>query len=216
MKVLIVGDSQAQGTPGLYAEQKFRALGHTVRRISQPSCGPIDWTDDTAHAGCRTAGLWSRYREALRSFAPDAVVLIYGSNDYGSGLDDALIRMKDATSAQVWMSGPPLYPAPDRQELGERIKVVNRRVFGSKWIDAYPHTPLSIPRDSLNAHLPGEGGRPWGEAITDAVLSAATGRPPSTGPGGGSTDSVSTPAWVYGIGAAMATFALAFVWRRSR
>lgn len=214
MKILIVGDSQAQGTPGLYAERKFQALGHTVRRVSQQSCGPIDWTDDTAHAGCRTSGLWSRYRSALRSFEPDAVVLIYGSNDSGPGLPAALERMKSETSVPVWMSGPPLYPVADRQSLGERIRSANQGVFGPKWIDAYPHTPLSIPRDDLNAHLPGEGGRPWGEAIAESVL-----RGPSPAPSGepsAMAAGASVPAWVYGAGAALATLGLVVMWRRRR
>jgi len=214
MKILIVGDSQAQGSPGLYAERKFQALGHTVRRISQQTCGPIDWTSDSAHRGCATSGLWSRYQDALRSFAPDVVVLIYGSNDSGPGLDDALSRMKNATSAPVWMSGPPQYPVAERQALGERIKAVNQRVFGSRWIDAYPHTPLSIPRDSLNAHLPGEGGRPWGEAIAESVL-----RGPSPSPSGepsARAAGASVPAWVYGAGAALATLGLVVMWRRRR
>jgi hypothetical protein len=174
-KILIVGDSQAQGTPGLYAERKFRAAGHTTRRISHHGKGAIDYVS--------TPALWSEYTGAVQSFAPDVVVLIFGSNDFGSRLDDALIRMKDAVRQPVWLSGPPRYPAPDRQRLGETIRSTNQQVFGSRWIDAYPFTPLSIPRDSLQAHLPGEGGRPWGEAIADAVMRETT----SAAPGGAAT-----------------------------
>lgn len=169
-KILIVGDSQAQGTPGSYAQRKFEAAGHTVQRISQHGCGPIDWSSDAVSAGCRTAGLWSRYTNAVNTFRPDAVVLIFGSNDFGSRLDDGLRRMKNGVRPPVWMSGPPMYPAEDRQRLGTNIRSTNRTVFGGRWIDAWPHTPLSLPRDDLQAHLPGEAGRPWGEAIADQVM----------------------------------------------
>jgi len=169
-KILIVGDSQAQGTPGLYAQQKFEAAGHTVRRISQQSCGAIDWTSNEVSRGCGTAGLWDRYMSAVTSFQPDLIVLIFGSNDMGSGLDDALLKLKNRVRPPVWMSGPPMYPLEPRQQQGLVIKATNQRVFGPRFIDAYPFTPLSIPRDHLNAHLPGEGGRPWGEAIADTVL----------------------------------------------
>lgn len=175
-KILIVGDSQAQGTPGLYAQRKFEGAGHQVMRIAQHSCGPIDWSSDAVSAGCNTPGLWSRYTNAVASFRPDVIVLIYGSNDYGSRLEGALTQMKNRVSPAVYMSGPPMYPEADRQRLGEQIRSTNQRVFGDRWIDAYPHTPLSLPRDSLQAHLPGESGRPWGEAIATAVMnSMATG-----------------------------------------
>ena len=169
-KVLIVGDSQAQGTPGSYAQRKFEAAGHTVQRISQHGCGPIDWSSDAVSAGCRTPGLWTRYTSKVASFRPDVIVLIYGSNDFGSRLDDALRQMASRVSPPVWMSGPPMYPAEDRQRLGTTIRATNQEVFGDRWIDAWPHTPLSLPRDSLQAHLPGEAGRPWGEAIADQVM----------------------------------------------
>lgn len=174
MKVLVVGDSQAEGGygPGFFAERKLRAAGHTVQRLAQHGCGPIDWSSDAVSAGCRTPGLWSRYVNAVNTFRPDKIVLIYGSNDSGSRLDDGLRRMKNGVRPPVWMSGPPMYPAADRQRLGETIRATNHEVFGDRWIDAYPFTPLSIPRDSLQAHLPGEGGRPWGEAIADAVMRA--------------------------------------------
>jgi hypothetical protein len=169
-RVLVIGDSQAQGTPGLYAERKFKAAGHTVQRVAQPSCGAIDWSTNDVHPGCNTAGLWSRYTGAVASFRPDVIVLIYGSNDFGSGLQAGLTRMKNGVAPPVWMSGPPLYPEADRQRMGEQIRDANRAVFGARWIDAYPFTPLSLPRDSLQAHLPGESGRPWGEGIADAVM----------------------------------------------
>lgn len=189
VKILIVGDSQAQGTPGSYAQRKFEAGGHEVRRISQHGCGPIDWSSDEVSAGCRTPGLWSRYTGAVASFRPDIIVLIFGSNDFGSRLDDGLLKMKNQVRPPVWMSGPPMYPAEDRQRLGTSIRATNQRVFGSRWIDAWPYTPLSLPRDALQAHLPGEAGRPWGEAIADAVMRgmAAPGGGANNGGGGGSS-----------------------------
>lgn len=189
-KILIVGDSQAQGTPGLYAQRKFEAAGHTVQRIAQHGCGPIDWSSDEVSAGCRTPGLWSRYTGAVNSFRPDLIILIFGSNDFGSRLDDGLLRMKNGVRPPVWMSGPPMYPADDRQRLGTSIRATNQRVFGARWIDAWPHTPLSLPRDALQAHLPGEAGRPWGEAIADAVMRGMVGGAAVPGGGGGGGSSL--------------------------
>jgi len=169
-KYLIVGDSQSQGTPGQYAQRKLESLGHQVQRIAHQGKGAIDYTT--------TDALWSEYTGAIRSFAPDVVILIFGSNDAGSRLPDALRRMKDAASGKtVWMSGPPLYPEEPLKSRGASIRETNRSVFGDKWIDAYPTTPLTIPRDSYRAHLPGEGGRPWGEAIAASVLTNRAPRP---------------------------------------
>jgi len=201
MKILIVGDSQAQGTPGSYAEQKFRAAGHTVQRISQPSCGPIDWSSDAVSAGCRTAGLWSRYTGAVNSFRPDAVLLIFGSNDSGSRLDDALLQMKNRIAPPVFMSGPPLYPAADRQRLGESIKVINQRVFGDRWIDAYPFTPLTLQRDALQAHLPGAAGRPWGEGMAAAVMTRMASGGATTLPFVGAVSPMAVVTTVLGVAA---------------
>lgn len=180
MRILIVGDSQAQGSPGRFAQERLEAAGHAVHRIHQHGCGPVDWSGNPSR-NCTEYGLSDRYRSALASFNPDQVVLIFGSNDFGQSLPGGLQRMKAAAGSRpVWLSGPPRYPEPSRQLLGEGIRVANRNAFGSRWIDAYPTTPLSLPRDALRAHLPGEAGRPWGEAIADAIL---TGRAPPPGVG---------------------------------
>jgi hypothetical protein len=189
-KILIVGDSQAQGTPGYYAQRKFEAAGHTVRRISQQSCGPVDWSSNEVSRGCQTAGLWSRYTGTVSSFRPDIIVLIFGSNDSGPQLDDGLIKMRDRVQPPVWMSGPPMYPAESRQRLGASIRAINQRVFGARWIDAWPHTPVSLPRDHpeeivRSAHLVGEAGRPWGEAIAEAVMRGTATPSGGGGSGGG-------------------------------
>ena len=171
MKFLIVGDSQAQGTPGRFAQERLEAAGHTMQRIHQHGCGAVDWSGSPSR-NCQEYNLWDRYRSALASFNPDQVILIFGSNDFGPSLPGGLRRMKSAAGSRpVWISGPPRYPDTSRQLLGEGIRAANRSVFGDRWIDAYPSTPLSLPRDSLRAHLPGEAGRPWGEAIASAVLS---------------------------------------------
>lgn len=178
MKFLIVGDSQAEGTPGRFAQDKLEAAGHTVQRIHQHGCGPVDWSGNPSR-NCASYGLWDRYRSTLRSFNPDQVILIFGSNDFGVSLPGGLRRMKEAAgdNKPVWLSGPPRYPDTSRQLLGEGIRQANRSVFGDRWIDAYPTTPLSLPRDRLRAHLPGEAGRPWGEAVADAVLTGRAPRP---------------------------------------
>jgi hypothetical protein len=222
-KILIVGDSQAQGTPGLYTQQKFEAAGHTVRRISQHGCGPIDWSSDAVSAGCRTPGLWSRYTGAVNSFRPDAIVLIFGSNDFGSRLQGGLAQMKTRVGPPVWMSGPPQYPSEDRQRLGETIKTANQAVFGARWIDAYPFTPLSLPRDhpdepNRSAHFVGAAGRPWGEAIADAVMRGmgAPGATPSGGDGGGTALGPPAGAGRLALAAAGAVAALGLLWWLTR
>lgn len=213
MRILIVGDSQAQGTPGRFAQERLEAAGHTVQRIAQQGCGPVDWSGSPSGSpsrNCAEYGLWDRYRTALSTFVPDQVVLIFGSNDFGQSLPGGLRRMRDAAGSRlVWLSGPPRYPDPSRQLVGEGIRAANRTVFGSRWIDAYPTTPLTLPRDSLRAHLPGEAGRPWGEAIAQAVL---TGRAPV--PGVGLLDSPLF--WVGTVGGALLVLggAAAFALRR--
>jgi len=212
-KVLIVGDSQAQGRigPGYFAEKKLQAAGHTVRRVANHGKGPIDYVN--------TPTLWSAYTQAVSSFRPDVIILIYGSNDFGSRLSGALTRMKNAFPQPVWMSGPPQYPDPDRQALARTIRTTNEQVFGARWIDAYPFTPLSIPRDSpMRAHFPGEGGRPWGEAIANTVMRSLPGagthadEPVPDGGGGGAALGPPEGAGRLALAAAGAIGTLGLLW----
>jgi hypothetical protein len=165
-RALIVGDSQAQGSPGNYAERALRAQGLDVLRIAREGKGAVSWTSDES--------LWREYLAAVRTHRPDHVVFVFGSNDSGPRLGPALLQLREYAGTQsAWLSGPPHYVDPDRERLGASIRSVNAAAFGSRYIDAWPHTPLSLPRDRAGVHLPGESGRPWGEAIAATVLGAA-------------------------------------------
>jgi hypothetical protein len=163
MRVLIIGDSQA-GNPGAAAKRALEALGHTVVQVHNDGQGP--------RAYVSTSTLWQQYVALARD--ADVVVLLFGHNDQASAaLQAALVRMRDGVSPPVWMSGPPQYPAPTDQAQGALIRAVAQSVFGARYIDAWPTTPVSLPRDAAGWHLTPAAAGPWGNAIANAVAGNA-------------------------------------------
>lgn len=160
--VAIVGDSQSVN-PGKVVEEVLRAAGHKVSRLSNTGNGPYDYV--------RLPNLWRGYTETVRVSRAEVVLLIFGSNDAPNDhLRDALDKMKRSVRPKVLLSGPPLYPDPDHQVTGQKIQDTYREVFREDFIDAYPHTPLSIPRDKLGFHFTLKGSKTWGEAMAAEVL----------------------------------------------
>lgn len=164
MKVLVVGDSQAAGPPGMHMEQKLVAAGHQVQRIGNPGLGPYDYV--------RMPNLWSQYTTAVNSFSPDAILLVFGSNDLASrSLEDAMGQLKSRVRPRVYYTGPPRYAAADAQARGESIKAIAQRVYGtSRYIDAYPFTGPEAGRAPDGLHFTRAGGEPWGQGAVNELL----------------------------------------------
>lgn len=156
MKILIIGDSQTDGAPGRAVESKMRDLGHETRRIGHVGHGAYDWS--RMH--------WAEYLAALRSFVPDMVLLIFGSNDPAStNLRAAMERFK-ASHPKVYYAGPPRYDAkPDVQAIGSRVRDLAMEVFGDRYLDAYPYTGSSVPRAADHVHFGPTGGAMWADGI---------------------------------------------------
>jgi lysophospholipase L1-like esterase len=155
VNVLIVGDSQAAGAPGVTLEQALREAGAQVRRIGHVGHGAYDWT--RMH--------WNEYLNALQS-RPDKVILVFGSNDPPSASLERAMRMFRSSPTEVYYAGPPRYDRrPDLQERSVGIRDLAKTVFGDKHLDAWPHTGADVPRASDGAHFTTAGGRVWGEAI---------------------------------------------------
>jgi lysophospholipase L1-like esterase len=160
-KYLIVGDSQGAGPPGVAAERRLTALGHTVRRIGNSGRGPYDYV--------RTPDLWTQYTQGARDFRPDHVLLIFGSNDIANAnLERALGQMKSGVAPPVWLSGPPRYEDAEAQARGQAIHDMNLRVFtAARYIDAYPWTGPEVPRAPDGLHFTSGGGAAWGVPLAD-------------------------------------------------
>lgn len=155
--IVICGDSQSV-YPGTVAEGVLRKAGHHVVRVSNQGRGPDDYV--------RTPALWNAYLGAVRDMKPDLVVLLFGTNDPpNERLRAALKKFKADVLPKVILSGPPLYPEKEQQAKGEATQAIYREVFGEDFFDAYPHTPLTIPRDAKGLHFSLKGARQWGEAI---------------------------------------------------
>ena len=162
VRVLIVGDSQA-GAPGAAAQHELERLGYEVRQIHHDGHGAIAYTR-------RSGGLWREYVRALRAFRPDAVLLVFGHNDRaGERLHAALAQLRDAASPPVWMSGPPHYPDVRDEAEGAAIRGVARDVFGARYIDAWPSTPLELPRDRAGWHLTRDAAGEWGLVMAERI-----------------------------------------------
>lgn len=209
-RTLIVGDSQAGGPAGRIAEQALRAAGRDVLRLAETGRGPVSWS---------SGSLWTQYVQALSDHRPTDVILIFGSNDYGARLAPALDQLKgwaeERFGARVWYSGPPHYPDPERERIGASIRNDASGVFGARYIDAWPLTPVSAGRAADGVHLTESAARPWGEAIARVVhASVEPGgeRPAPTRP----REAPDRVAWPWLVGAGLAGLALALVLRQQR
>jgi hypothetical protein len=155
MRVLIIGDSQAAGAPGRSTESLLESLGVSVRRVGLSGQGAYDWS--RVH--------WPKYQNELAAFNPDDVLLIFGSNDAATmNLEAAMARFRDS-GPRVWYSGPPMYRDPLRQSKGGDIRAMAKRVFGSRYLDAWPYTGSHVPRAADGVHFGPAGGRVWAEGI---------------------------------------------------
>lgn len=160
--VVLIGDSQSVN-PGRVAEKKLEALGYRTSRLSNTGKGPYDYV--------RLPNLWRGYLETIRIQNPTLIVLIFGTNDAPNDLlRDALKKLKNSVRPKVVLTGPPLYPGAEHQANGLKVQAIYREAFGDDFLDAYPYTPLSIPRDKLGLHFTLRGAETWGAAIADEVV----------------------------------------------
>jgi hypothetical protein len=199
---LIVGDSQA-GNPGAAAKAALEARGFTVVQIHNDGKSPIAYVN--------TPELMNQYVGAAAG--KDIVVLIFGHNsNAGSATRNALIRMRDAVRAPVMMSGPPMYPNASDQAIGTALRDQNMRIFGDRYIDAWPSTPVTLPRDTPGWHLTRAAAQGWGQAIADAVVRALAPGGAATRPFGVSPMAIATAV----LGTAAVGVIAALLWQRRR
>lgn len=191
--ILIIGDSQA-GNPGAAAKRELEARSHSVVLIHHDGQSPIRFVAAGAQPGAPGDSLgsdrdmWSQYTRLARS--ADVILLIFGHNaPAGTRTRAALDKMRRDVVPPVLMSGPPQYPVVRDKAIGDALLAQNQTLFGARYIDAYPSTPVSLPRDRTQWHLTPESAQPWGQAMADAVerfLAAPSAAPaPSSGGGGG-------------------------------
>jgi hypothetical protein len=161
-QILLIGDSQA-GNPGAAAKRILEAAGHTVTQVHNDGKSPVAYVN--------TPSLWSQYTSLAA--AADLVVLIFGHNSpAGAATRNALVRMKNGVRPPVFMSGPPMYPNADDQQQGTALRTQNMGIFGTRYIDAWPSTPVTLPRDAPGWHLTPTAAQGWGQAIADAATYA--------------------------------------------
>jgi len=196
MRILIVGDSQAEGPVGRGVQAALQRAGHTVQRIAYVGHGAYDWT--RMH--------WPEYQSALASLRPDQVIMIFGGNDPASSNLERAFRQFRASAPQVFYAGPPRYDArPDVQAQGAAIRDLAKRVFGNKHLDAYPYSGSGVPRTPDHLHFTTAGGQVWAEGLLrdwNAALSGGGGIPIWVGP------AAAGGALVFAVGA--------FLWSRRR
>lgn len=176
MRVLIIGDSQAAGPPGQKLEAVLRAQGVPVMRVGYSSQGPYTWTQQH----------WTEYRNALASFQPTDVVLIFGTNEAASSRLQAALQQFRSSWSRVWYAGPPQYPTlPDQQAISTGVRQLASSVFGTRYLDAWPFTGVGVPRASDGEHFTLDGGLAWATGMLGeltARLNGTTSAPTWVGP----------------------------------
>jgi lysophospholipase L1-like esterase len=160
MNVLLVGDSQAAGPPGRAAERALVAQGHSVTRVGHVGHGAADWV--------RLHG--AQYAELLDTTRPDAVVLMFGSNDPANLALEEALRFFQHSAPVVYYTGPPRYPdRPNVHVSAAAIRYMAQGVFGARYIDAWPHTGPEAARARDGLHFTREGGEAWGQAVAQRL-----------------------------------------------
>jgi len=168
--VLLLGDSQA-GNPGAAAKQALEAQGYSVTQVHNDGQSPVAYVN--------TPSLWSQYTGLAAG--KDIIVLIFGHNSpAGTATSNALIRMRDGVQPPVLMTGPPMYPSTANptssgqpsQTVGAALRDQNAGIFGSRYIDAWPSTPVDLARDAAGWHLTPASAQGWGQTIAAAVIKA--------------------------------------------
>jgi hypothetical protein len=198
--ILLIGDSQA-GNPGAAAKRALEARGHTVTQVHNDGKSPVAYVN--------TPALWSQYTSLAAG--KDLVVLIFGHNSpAGAATRNALLRMKTSVSAPVMMSGPPMYPNAPDQVMGQALHDQNQRIFGDRYIDAWPSTPVTLPRDAPGWHLTPSAAQGWGQAIADAATRALAPGGAATRPFGLSRLEIATAL----LGTAAVGVIVTVLWRR--
>lgn len=197
MRILIVGDSQAEGPVGRGVQAALQQAGHTVQRIAYVGHGAYDWT--RMH--------WPEYQSALASLRPDQVIMIFGGNDPANANLERAFRQFKASAPKVFYAGPPRYDRrPDVQAQTAAIRDMAKRVFGNKHLDAYPYSGPEVSRAPDGLHFTTTGGRVWAEGILRDWSAALRGG------GGIGTDwiapTVAGGALVFAVGA--------YLWSRRR
>lgn len=174
--ILVIGDSQA-GIPGAAAKRELQARGHTVTHIYHEGQSPGVYAN-------KSGALWAEYARNARG--KDVILLVFGGNP-SRNLEAALRTLKEDVHPPVLLSGPPMYTVAADQASGAQIRNINMRVFtGDRFIDAWPSTPVSIPRASPgNRHFSATGAAGWGRAMADGVERFLASSPPAPNTGGG-------------------------------
>jgi hypothetical protein len=145
----------------------LRANGVATNRIGYESHGPYVWTQQH----------WPEYQQALRSFQPTDVIMIFGTNEGASSRLDAALRQFKSSAARVWYSGPPRYDrVPEQQGISAEVRQLAARVFGNRYLDAWPYTGTAAQRtpDGLHFTIDGAASWAWGMAsdLADRLRSA--------------------------------------------
>lgn len=164
MKILIIGDSQAAGPPGNTLARSLRGAGNEVRRIAYEGHGAYDWV--RLH--------WNEYTDALRTMEPDKVIMVFGSNDLANQRLLSAMQQFRSSAPAVFYAGPPQYLTESRQRSSALIRSMAKTVFGSKHLDAWPHTGTDAERRPDGVHFTAAGGAKWGRAIVEQMVYSAS------------------------------------------
>lgn len=158
MRVLIVGDSQAEGPPGIALQRRLEESGASVLRRAYSGNGAVSWYRNRA----------AEYGALLREFRPTTVVLLFGTNDLASGALAQALQWFRASHWDVYYSGPPAYENRARRELAQGVRALAAETFGRRYIDVWQATSRG-PYAPDGIHLQPLGGRAWADVVMPRI-----------------------------------------------
>lgn len=157
-RILIVGDSHVVGAPGVALEQLLRDKGAaSVDRQAEVGWGPADWLSRRGN----------ELETRILATNPDVVIWWFGTNDSAAEVGDAVGTFR-LWAPSSWFLGPPSYSDPQRQARAAALVSIERRVFGSRFVDNRVLT-VGLPRGRDDVHFTAEGAEPWAARIVTVM-----------------------------------------------
>ncbi len=175
-RVLIIGDSQIAGPPGIVIASKVRdAGGIVVHREGRESWGVRSWLDNRLRP--RDPERVS-LRQLVSQHNPDILIISLGGNDHSSsGRNDYAQKVRDlmsqaSTVSKILWSGPPTTVnrigsaiQPGRETAARKIQ----EVVGNKFLNVFGVTNTTVGRDSAGLHFSSNSPalQPWADLIIE-------------------------------------------------
>lgn len=173
-RVLLVGDSQVAGPPGIELGSLVTERGAaSYDRVGRPGWGVYAWLARRLRRG---SDLQPSLEDVIGTYRPDLILVILGGNDYfrvpSSTMSDKIREFYNIASSSartIWIAPPRTvgrnaHIQPKRSIVADTI----HSVVGGSFVESRDVTG-DFGRDRAGLHFTRAGGRQWAEVIVERI-----------------------------------------------